>query len=214
MEHTNILTFVDADYSIFAWRLSPSDASWPSPVIFVHDPLRPLPAPPSYQNFSYYAFRPKPEPAISTPPHSIGPIAANGTGSAGPFIPSGSQEVIANAPTDLKRQNSIIGRSQSVRSTKSKRSKVRSSSSRDEHDDGAENDMPKYKRDFIKFHGENGNRVVIGTFGPVPKVEMLLKKGYRHVYMSRHFARRNGLVPPEVAPGWVSDKISSDVSQC
>ncbi|KAG8807854.1 hypothetical protein FRC17_004233 [Serendipita sp. 399] len=63
--------------------------------------------------------------------------------------------------------------------------------------------MPKYKKDFLKFHGENGNRVVVGTFGPVPNVEMLLKKGYRHVYMSRHFAKRHGLIPLEVAPGYL-----------
>lgn len=65
------------------------------------------------------------------------------------------------------------------------------------------NQVPKYKRDFLKFHGENGNRVVVGTFGPVRNVEMLLKKGYRHVYMSRHFAKRHGLVPPNVEPGWM-----------
>jgi hypothetical protein len=64
--------------------------------------------------------------------------------------------------------------------------------------------IPKYKRDFMKFYGDNGVRVVVGTFGPVKGVEMLLKKGYRHVYMSRHFATRFGLVPNEVIPGWVS----------
>ena len=32
-------------------------------------------------------------------------------------------------------------------------------------------------------------------------VEMLLKKGYRHVYMSRNFARKYNLVPPDLMPG-------------
>jgi len=32
-------------------------------------------------------------------------------------------------------------------------------------------------------------------------VEMLLKKGYRHVYMSRNFARQYNLVPPDLMPG-------------
>ena len=32
-------------------------------------------------------------------------------------------------------------------------------------------------------------------------VEMLMKKGYRHVYMSRNFARRHNLVPPDLMPG-------------
>jgi hypothetical protein len=120
----------------------------------------------------------------------------------------------------LQRQDTIISRARSVRSTKSKRSRARGISPNNDEDDyddrrsrkaqSEDERIPKYKRDFLKFHGENGNRVVIGKFGPVPKVEMLLKKGYRHVYMSRHFAKRHGLVPPEVVPGWVSS--NNDIS--
>jgi hypothetical protein len=101
--------------------------------------------------------------------------------------------------------NTVTSAARSVRSSKSRRSAKSSrydESSQEEYDvDG--NVIPKYKRDFLKFHGGNGNRVVVGTFGPVKKVEMLLKKGYSHVYMSRHFAKRHGLVPPEVVPGWM-----------
>ena len=32
-------------------------------------------------------------------------------------------------------------------------------------------------------------------------VRMLLKNGYRHVYMSRKFALRHGFIPNDAAPG-------------
>lgn len=32
-------------------------------------------------------------------------------------------------------------------------------------------------------------------------VRMLLKNGYRHVYISRKFALRHGFIPPDAAPG-------------
>lgn len=106
----------------------------------------------------------------------------------------------------------------SMRSFKSGRSRGSRWSAPTE-DDG----IPQHKRDFINFHSENGSRVVVGTFGPVTRggwtivvyicgtkgltidvvcpVEMLLKKGYRHVYISRHFAREHNLVPPDLMPG-------------
>ena len=34
-----------------------------------------------------------------------------------------------------------------------------------------------------------------------PSVRMLLKSGYRHVYISRKFAIRNGFIPKDAAPG-------------
>lgn len=175
----------------------------------VSDPLRPLPAPPAYQNISYYAFRPKPR--LSAEQNPPGTTSTTGMGPAGPFVP-GSAGSSPRPGASLQRQDTLISRARSVRSTKSKRSKARGiSPNDDDSEDDARNrraqsetdKVPKYKRDFLKFHGENGNRVVVGKFGPVPKVEMLMKKGYRHVYMSRHFAKRHGLVPPEVVPGWM-----------
>ncbi len=32
-------------------------------------------------------------------------------------------------------------------------------------------------------------------------VRMLLKNGYRHVYISRKFALKNGFIPADAAPG-------------
>ncbi|KAG8758253.1 hypothetical protein FRC14_000432 [Serendipita sp. 396] len=199
----------DADYSIFSWRLTPTDGSSPSPVIYVHDPLQPLPSPPSYQNPSYYTFRrvegnPRSNTGTPRPSHTT-PASVGGLQAA----PSPERSVELASHADLHRHNTIIrhdapARTRSIRSSKSHRSKRLSSTGEEEHhhEEVEQEKVPKYKKDFLKFHGENGNRVVVGTFGPVPNVEMLLKKGYRHVYMSRHFAKRHGLVPPEVAPGW------------
>ncbi|KAI1794629.1 hypothetical protein LXA43DRAFT_1091686 [Ganoderma leucocontextum] len=64
-------------------------------------------------------------------------------------------------------------------------------------DDGA----PNFKKEFERFHGENGVRTVMGSIGPVNNVRMLLKSGYRHVYISRKFAIQNGFIPRDAAPG-------------
>ncbi|KAJ7724489.1 hypothetical protein DFH07DRAFT_759055 [Mycena maculata] len=64
-------------------------------------------------------------------------------------------------------------------------------------DDG----IPTFKKEFEKFHGENGVRTVLGQIGPVPNVRMLLKAGYRHVYISRKFAKEHGFIPADAAPG-------------
>jgi len=62
-------------------------------------------------------------------------------------------------------------------------------------------DVPQYKKDFLKFHTENGVRTITGSIGPVSEVRMLLKKGYRHVYISRAFAMKHGFIPKDSAPG-------------
>lgn len=61
--------------------------------------------------------------------------------------------------------------------------------------------VTKHRRDFERFHSENGVRTVLGTIGPVDNVRMLLKNGYRHVYISRKFALRHGFIPGDAAPG-------------
>ncbi|TEB25917.1 hypothetical protein FA13DRAFT_1636768 [Coprinellus micaceus] len=57
------------------------------------------------------------------------------------------------------------------------------------------------KRDFEKFHSQNGVRTIMGSIGPVENVRMLLKMGHKHVYMSRKFAIKHGFIPPDSAPG-------------
>ncbi|KAH8827041.1 hypothetical protein DL96DRAFT_1465377 [Flagelloscypha sp. PMI_526] len=91
---------------------------------------------------------------------------------------------------------SSSSRAKSKRSTASKNGSMKSRGAV-EHDDG----VPKFKKEFDKFHSENGVRTVIGSFGHVKDVRMLLRKGYRHVYVSRKFALRHGFVGKETVPG-------------
>ncbi|EJD05804.1 uncharacterized protein FOMMEDRAFT_166136 [Fomitiporia mediterranea MF3/22] len=86
-------------------------------------------------------------------------------------------------------------RTRSVRSGKSGKS-IGSHSVMTEHDG-----VPQHKKDFLKFHNENGVRTVMGCVGPVKNVRMLLKNGYSHVYISRAFAKRHGFIPKDATPG-------------
>ncbi|KAH9930718.1 uncharacterized protein B0H18DRAFT_993209 [Fomitopsis serialis] len=52
-----------------------------------------------------------------------------------------------------------------------------------------------------QFHNENGVRTIVGGIGPAKTVRMLLKSGYRHVYISRKFAIKHGFIPADAAPG-------------
>lgn len=97
------------------------------------------------------------------------------------------------------------------KSTRSRRTK--GSSFNDDGDDS----VPKFRREFDRFHSENGVRTVIGSIGPVQNgkslhstyllkvihisVRMLLKSSHRHVYISRKFAMRHGFIPNDTTPG-------------
>ncbi|KAH7926676.1 hypothetical protein BV22DRAFT_1008582 [Leucogyrophana mollusca] len=61
--------------------------------------------------------------------------------------------------------------------------------------------VAKHRKNFERFHSENGVRTVMGSIGPVDNVRMLLKNGYRHVYISRKFALKHGFIPADAAPG-------------
>ncbi|KAH9843184.1 uncharacterized protein C8Q71DRAFT_853670 [Rhodofomes roseus] len=65
----------------------------------------------------------------------------------------------------------------------------------------AKEQPPKHKREFEQFHNENGVRTIMGGIGPAKNVRMLLKAGYRHVYISRKFAIKHGFIPADAAPG-------------
>ncbi|KIK97107.1 hypothetical protein PAXRUDRAFT_10387 [Paxillus rubicundulus Ve08.2h10] len=67
--------------------------------------------------------------------------------------------------------------------------------------DVAEIAAARHRKDFERFHSENGVRTVMGSIGPVENVRMLLKSGYRHVYISRKFALKHGFIPADAAPG-------------
>jgi hypothetical protein len=90
-----------------------------------------------------------------------------------------------------------ISRTRSLRSSgtgKSTRSKKTAKTQEDSE--------PVFRKAFDKFHSENGVRTVTGSIGPVGNVRMLLKHGYRHVYMSRKFAVKHGFVPKDASLGY------------
>ncbi|TCD66004.1 hypothetical protein EIP91_001904 [Steccherinum ochraceum] len=64
-----------------------------------------------------------------------------------------------------------------------------------------QDDPPDLRKAFERFHSENGVRTIMGTIGPVDNVRMLLRSGYRHVYISRKFALKHGFIPSDAAPG-------------
>ena len=107
----------DADYTIFVWRMSElSPSGDDTPTIYLRNPSEPLPSDSSYQNPSYYFFRPHRK--------------------AGP---------------------SHNGSRVEIPSVRSKRSVAKT-------DDDA---TPKHKKEFEKFHSENGVRTIVGSIGPV-----------------------------------------------
>ncbi|KAI0691025.1 hypothetical protein BC835DRAFT_138860 [Cytidiella melzeri] len=97
-------------------------------------------------------------------------------------------------PSSLRHSQSkrSIGDRASMKSGKSKKT-VKAEQQQDA--------VPQHKKDFDRFHSENGVRTIQGSIGPVQNVRMLLKNGYRHVYISRKFALRHGFIPRDAAPG-------------
>jgi hypothetical protein len=60
---------------------------------------------------------------------------------------------------------------------------------------------PSHKTAFQEFHAQLGVRLLKGSLGPVDDVPMMLKSGYRHVYVSRSFALNHGFIPKDTTPG-------------
>lgn len=58
-----------------------------------------------------------------------------------------------------------------------------------------------HKIAFEEFHSQRGVRLLRGSLGPVNNVPMMLKSGYRHVYVSRSFALDHGFIPMDTTPG-------------
>ncbi|KAK8844552.1 hypothetical protein IAR55_006399 [Kwoniella newhampshirensis] len=120
-----------------------------------------------------------------------GPTGSNTNGNANVEVNiSGNGEtktVIGGTAPSLK------GKAKSVMSSKSRRSKW--------GDDDAEPMGDVHKRMWEEFHNNNGVRTVIGKVGKVENVRMLLKSGYRHVYVSRDFAVKNKLVQKNFGMG-------------
>lgn len=112
----------ESDYTIFVWRQkSVIDGQDPMPVLHIRNPDQPLPAPPAYQNPSFYQFRPRPT---------------------------------ATSPAQSRRSN---GDQHSVKSGKSKKTAKME----------PQDTVPKHRKEFEKFHSENGVRTIQGNIGPV-----------------------------------------------
>ncbi|KAJ9101483.1 hypothetical protein QFC19_005134 [Naganishia cerealis] len=127
---------------------------------------------------------------------------------------NGMQPVKAPLPHNGAHQHHLSPRdfvkkqARSLRSTVSRKSNHTTTTSKSVHPQtGAIVSVPqpvpgqgetlgdKHKRLWKEFHNENGVRTVVGKVGNVDGVRMLLKQGYRHVYVSRPFALKNGLIP-------------------
>ena len=92
-----------------------------------------------------------------------------------------------------------LSRARSLHSTRTEKS-TRSKKTTKAKEEGDKE--PGFRKAFDKFHSENGVRTLTGSIGPVGNVRMLLKNGYRHVYMSRKFAVKHGFVPKDASLGY------------
>lgn len=111
--------YLESDYTIFVWRQkssTPDSDSWP--VLHIRNPEEPLPAPPEYQNMSFYVFQQKP----------------------------------AGASPRRHPERSMTKKKKSLE---------------------PKDDTPQFKKDFERFHNENGVRTIKGSIGPVKEGERL-----------------------------------------
>ncbi|KII89154.1 hypothetical protein PLICRDRAFT_139438 [Plicaturopsis crispa FD-325 SS-3] len=166
----------DADYTIFVWRQKSATATSPS-----------VEASASNGSVSGQAVTQTPTlhlrnplTPLPTPPSYCNPAYYL-------FHPS-------TVRASSVKSGAVANGAHSVRSSKSRKTKA---SRRSVEDDG----VPTYRKEFEKFHSENGVRTVMGSIGPVQNVRMLLKNGYRHVYISRKFAMKHAFIPADAAPG-------------
>ncbi|KAJ6502325.1 hypothetical protein C8R45DRAFT_615977 [Mycena sanguinolenta] len=176
----------DADYTIFVWRQQqPTPTSASETASTSTAPVAAETATPTLHLHD---------------PHAPLPSADSGDGTREYLNPAyyAFRPSRARHPSHhSSHSNSSSPRPRSGKSRKTKGSKRTAKGKEDHNDDGT----PAFKREFEKFHGENGVRTVLGSIGPVSNVRMLLKSGYRHVYISRKFARDHGFIPADAAPG-------------
>jgi hypothetical protein len=192
----------DDDLAIVTARFRSDAESHPTPSITLHV-VQPSSPDPMASNGLV------PPPAYRTPSTGVakpqGRRTSHAGSVAGSVARSQSARQAANdgvvATTTLCIPNAEKNRSRSVgarsvrsmRSTTSRRSKW--------GDDNAEPLGDVKRRQFEEFHANNGVRTVVGKVGNVDNVRMLLKAGYRNIYLSRAFAVRHGLLSKKHGPG-------------
>jgi len=193
----------DDDLKIFHSRLPPDSTSSATLHLNLPHPHAHF-APPAYTSASsaIKAKTQKPKSAKSIPNgdgngagtkgKELGPISGplpkipeNAPAGAGTSAPVGHMSPVP--------QSKSAGKAQSFMSTKSRRSKY--------GDDNAEPLGEVIKREWLDFQSHQGVRTVMGRINNVAHVRMLLKAGYRHVYVSRSFAIKHKLVDPKYAMG-------------
>ncbi|WVQ94296.1 hypothetical protein IAU59_001375 [Kwoniella sp. CBS 9459] len=110
-------------------------------------------------------------------------------------IANGDSAITGTTFRSVSAAKSISGQSQakSMMSTRSRRSKW--------GDDDAEPLGLVKAREWHEFHNNNGVRTVMGKVNDVPNVRMLLKSGYKGVYVSRNFAIKHNIVPKKFGMG-------------
>ncbi|KAL4266128.1 hypothetical protein AB1N83_000561 [Pleurotus pulmonarius] len=161
----------ESDYTIFNWRLRGEDMSGGLDV-----PSSSTTRPSETPSPTLYLH--DPTQPLPSPPAYLNP-------SYYAFRPSTAREAAS-------RSVSSQGGAGSTKTRHTKRSK------QDKQEAGG---LLQFRKEFEKFHGENGVRTVMGSIGPVQNVRMLLKSGYRHVYISRKFALQHGFIPEDATPG-------------
>ncbi|WWC67167.1 uncharacterized protein I206_101074 [Kwoniella pini CBS 10737] len=118
----------------------------------------------------------------------------------------GSDSPVGASNGDQTRSLNGAGKAKSVMSTRSRKSKW--------GDDDAEPLGAVRKREWEEFHNNKGSRTVMGKINGIPNIRMLLKSGYRHVYVSREFALKHKLVPKKSgmgSMGYTGLKVMSNV---
>ncbi|WVR03225.1 hypothetical protein IAU60_000216 [Kwoniella sp. DSM 27419] len=106
---------------------------------------------------------------------------------------SASTSVLQTPSSGNNRSVSGQSKAKSFMSTKSRKSKW--------GDDDAEPLGLVKRREWEEFHNNNGVRTVVGKINGVSGVRMLLKSGYKGVYVSRTFAIKHNIVPKKFGMG-------------
>ncbi|ORY30797.1 hypothetical protein BCR39DRAFT_528368 [Naematelia encephala] len=196
----------DDDFSILHSRLSPDSAS--SATLHLTTPrahahFAPSPAPPAYTTASSTIKAKAAKRKTSSSKSSSTPISAANEATAGKADNELGPPAGGVSPPKV---NGSVGKPVTISSIlgngkpKSIASTTRSRRSKWGNDD-AEPMGDVHKRQWIEFQNNQGVRTVVGKVGDVPNVRMLLKSGYRQVYLSRSFATKHGFVPPSYSMG-------------
>ncbi|TBU65539.1 hypothetical protein BD310DRAFT_1033855 [Dichomitus squalens] len=179
----------DTDFSVFAWRLKSSSRGHDSSlVMFLRDPEAPLPPSTEYRNASFYMFRPRP---ISSPPLGHDGVSVR----SGKSRRSGTKE---HKPEDdgvpnFKKEFEQFHSENGVRTIVGSIGPVNNGECRP-----YAVALPVF---LLRLLTSSVPGCSVVVFWASRAVRMLLKSGYRYVYISRKFAIKHEFIPRDAAPG-------------